>query len=436
MGYHFPCEELDELFGYIDEGCTLLIEGPPGAGKTIFALSLAYRNARLKNSRILYMSLNEDSTKLLLLMRSLGMDVEYLDRNGVLKIIRVPMAGVPELAEYVSKTISENFERYDIVVIDSVTPLMKLLKDYPSKRAWLQNVLYELASRSKGILVVVADILEENDPDIRLLEYVADIVIQLDYRCRTVLERAMIFKKFRGHEIKLATIPFEISSSGIIVLNHVASTKIRRDRKPLVVDNDRLRQVLPPVIEPGTAILIVGREISFSDTNFYRWLHDYATKLLEEGYRIAFLTYNPRYVRYLRRVAEERSAAKNLFVKYLDPLAISPNIVIREEIELCTRYGIDLLFILDIEKLFHAHRHAETYLYRYESYAINALRKIGVTAIRYINLDRREPIPAVYMDWCDIVLEIAKMENGEIALVPLVTYGVRSPSTVLDREIL
>ncbi len=436
MGFKLPCAELDELIGELESGQILLIEGLPGAGKTAFALCMVFRNA-MQGYRTLYVTSNETKEKLLSMGRKLGMDLDRLGELGLLRIERLPMMRDQELVNFVTKVVVKGFDSYDIVVIDSVTPLLKLLEDYAARRAWLQSVVYDMASRSRGLLVLVADLVLSDDPDLKLLEYLADIVVELRYRCADVIERVMVFRKFRGREIAVSTIPFDIGPSGIIVLNYVAKEWIstRGEMRGIVVGCKYLEHVLPSSIEPGTSIFIADRTRNFGKTMFHQWLHIKSLEWLRNGYRIAFLSYNPRYVEIIRRYVEQWNTEDRALAKYLNPIVLSPSALIREEIRICREFGADIVFVLDIEKIFHAYRERTEHLYRYALYAINALRQLGTIAIRYFSLDEKSPIPHVYMDWSDIVIEVRREPEQGTVLIPLKTIGVREPRIIRDIDI-
>ncbi len=437
MGFRLPCAELDELIGEIDPGQIMLIEGLPGAGKTIFALGMVYRNAA-RGYRTLYLLSNETREKLLFVGKKLGIDLGKLEEQGLIRIERLPMLKDLELVNFVTEVTMRGFGDYDIVVIDSVTPLLKLLENYTARRAWLQSVVYDMASRSKGLLILVADFVLSDDPDLRLLEYIADVVVELRYRCADIIERFMVFKKFRGHEIAVSTIPFDIGFGGIAVLNYVAKEWIskREKRGGIAIGCECLEHVLPPILEPGTSIFIADRTSSnFGKTKLHQWLHVKSLEWLRNGYRIAFLSYNPRYVEIVRRCAKQWGAEDRVFIKYLNPIVLNPAAIVREEIRICREFGADIIFILDIEKVIHAYREHREQLFKYTVYAINALRQLGVIAVRYYKLGEEGPISRAYLDWCDIVIEVRHEPEQGIVLVPIKTVGVREPQTIRDLDV-
>lgn len=83
------------------------------------------------------------------------------------------MPGTPEVAEEIVSMLENEVivGKIRVLVIDSLTPLLKVFEDYISKRAFLQNNLYTLSKLLNGLGVntsLLADI-----------EHVSDIVIRL-----------------------------------------------------------------------------------------------------------------------------------------------------------------------------------------------------------------------------------------------------------------
>lgn len=78
----------DRLLGTgIPEGASVLVEGGPGSGKTIFCLQAAY-NACRKGLKTLYMSFEEPEGRLKHHMQAFGWDAEKYEKEGTLMIRR------------------------------------------------------------------------------------------------------------------------------------------------------------------------------------------------------------------------------------------------------------------------------------------------------------------------------------------------------------
>jgi len=58
-------------------------------------------------------------------------------KEGRIRIVRAPMIRDEELIDHTTPIITRGLDYYDIIIVDNITPLIKLLKDYASKRAWI-----------------------------------------------------------------------------------------------------------------------------------------------------------------------------------------------------------------------------------------------------------------------------------------------------------
>ncbi|MBX4196385.1 AAA family ATPase [Candidatus Pacearchaeota archaeon] len=79
---------VDELLGDgIPLGSSVLIEGGPGSGKTIFCISLA-KTLCERGKKVLYMSFEEPEVRLRSHFRSFGARIEEYERNGLFYVKR------------------------------------------------------------------------------------------------------------------------------------------------------------------------------------------------------------------------------------------------------------------------------------------------------------------------------------------------------------
>ena len=439
--YSFGNDELDELLGTMEPGSVLLIEGLPGSGKTIFASSLVYENLVSNDFRALYLTFGEVPEKLIKYARSVGIPLNALVEQNKIHIKRIPMVCDTDLVERVTAVITESIDNYDIVVIDSVTPLIKLLEYYDTKRAWFQTSLYDFISGRDSLLVMIADMLSQEDPDLRILEFLSDIVLELTYiqGAGAVAERFITIKKFRGRDIKVSSVPFAISNNGILVLNYVNSKVVEERRKitkPIRIDCPALQKVLYTEIEPGTSITIVNRTgTSYISTNFVWYMAQLITELVRQGRKIAHMTFDSRTVEVHNQVVKSIDVREGIEVIYINPLQIEPSTVARIEIETVKEQGTEIALISGLEKLYHLNLGNEALLYKYATYLINSLNNMGITIIRFLEFREDEPIPKVFLDWSDITLELVKDEEGRTIIRTIKTRYHREKREVLDDDI-
>ncbi len=416
-------EELDEILGLLRPGSIIVLEGRPGTGKSTYALSLSYRNIVENKAKTLYITFGETPDKLYLRCKKLGLNIKSLADKGLFRIIWLPMMRGKELVDFVTKTIFEEGvgKKYDIIVIDSVTPILKLLKDYESQRAWLQTVVYHFFSQAEGILVLVADVLGRESPELMLLEYIADIVLELGYVLGPLgsYERNLTIMKHRFAPLATASYPFEITTGGIRVLSHVSQKKkdtFFKKRKNISVLCKALRNVLGDELKPGTQLFIINRRPGKAfPYKLYLFLSKRLLELIEQGYKITAFTYGPvtpidfMYEHLKRRDKElsediKKCLEKHVHVEFLDPLATAPSMITSREQEIVENLGTDLLLLWNLENAMESagYEKAKPFIL----YAIKYYKDMGITVIRYYENVNPYVFPWAQLLWNDIIIEL------------------------------
>ena len=209
---------LDEVIlnGGFDSGSLVAVAGHPGSGKTSFASMVAYYNG-IRDRKILYLTFQESKKKLFSHMKKLGLDLEGLEREGLLTFIRLPVISSPEAAEDVINKISGLIyeSKADVLIVDSVNPLLEALDSSVDRRGVLQNFFYSVPELIGGLAVIIVEIPygESNPRLIGGVDFVADAVIVLHHRLEgDYISRFLEIRKLRGHEIPVAKFPFTIKT--------------------------------------------------------------------------------------------------------------------------------------------------------------------------------------------------------------------------------
>jgi circadian clock protein KaiC len=230
---------LDEITeGGLPAGRPTLVCGAAGCGKTMLAAEFLVRGATDYHEPGVFMMFEESADELTQNMRSLGFDLDKLQRQKKLALdfVRVERSEIEETGEY---DLEGLFIRlgYAIdsigakrVVLDTVEALFASVPNHAILRAELRRLFRWL--KDKGVTAIVTA--ERGDSAFTrygLEEYVADCVILLDHRItEQVSTRRLRVVKYRGSAHGTNEYPFLIGRTGVSVmpitslsLNHQAS---------------------------------------------------------------------------------------------------------------------------------------------------------------------------------------------------------------------
>jgi len=191
----------------------MLIEGDPGAGKTVLAATICYANA-VRERPCLYVSLRERWEVFREEMLHLGMNFEELRALHLFRYVRLPIIASTSMFNAVSKIIAECLSKIKpkVIVIDDVKLITNANRLSVHKaRSIIQNFLYDLSSIIKGVTILVASWGAADAAMAKELEHAADIVLELRMRTEEgTLKRSIVVKKVRGNRVPSWSLPFRI----------------------------------------------------------------------------------------------------------------------------------------------------------------------------------------------------------------------------------
>ncbi|MEM2307643.1 MAG: ATPase domain-containing protein [Sulfolobales archaeon] len=214
--YTFGVDGLDSLLrGALSSGTLVVVAGHPGSGKTTLASTICYHNA-LKGYKCLYTSVQEDREKLFKNMKSLGLDLESAERKGYLKFLHLPLtASENTVSSVIIEVLNKSIEEFspNVIIVDSVTPILKSLGSEIKARAVLQNYFTGLSRLISGVVVLIAEIpLSEERIELGDIEFVSDVIIVLRHSVvRRLLLRELEVRKARGAPVSVAKVVFTIT---------------------------------------------------------------------------------------------------------------------------------------------------------------------------------------------------------------------------------
>jgi circadian clock protein KaiC len=227
----------DELTGGgLPRGRPTLVCGGAGCGKTMFAAEFLVRGAVEFGEPGVFMMFEESAAELTQNLRSLGFDLELLQRQKkiVLDHVRIERSEIEETGDYdleglfirLGHAIDSIGARR--VVLDTIEALFSGLPSEVVLRAELRRLFRWLKDR--GMTALITGERGENSLTRHgLEEYVADCVILLDHRIvDQVSTRRLRVVKYRGSSHGTNEYPFLIGARGVAV---VPITSLRLDHK-------------------------------------------------------------------------------------------------------------------------------------------------------------------------------------------------------------
>jgi circadian clock protein KaiC len=220
-------EGLDEITGGgLPAGRPTLVCGSAGCGKTLFALQFLVNGATSFDEPGVFMCFEETRQELTANARSLGFDLDRLERTKRLCVdyVRVERSEIDETGEY---DLGGLFVRLGHaidtlgakrVVLDTIESLFSGFSNAAILRAELRRLFRWL--KDKGVTAIITG--ERGDGQLTrqgLEEYVSDCVILLDHRVDEQRStRRLRIVKYRGSTHGTNEYPFLIDEDGISVM--------------------------------------------------------------------------------------------------------------------------------------------------------------------------------------------------------------------------
>ncbi|HEX5682806.1 MAG TPA: circadian clock protein KaiC [Ideonella sp.] len=218
---------LDEITGGgLPRGRPTLVCGSAGCGKTMLAAEFLVRGAVEQGEPGVFMMFEESAAELTANMRSIGFDLDDLQRRKLLVLdhVHIERTEIQETGEYDLEGLFIRLgHAIDTigakrVVLDTVEALFSGLPNHAVLRAELRRLFRWLKDRGMTA-VITGERGESSLTRFGLEEYVADCVIILDHRIvEQVSTRRLRVVKYRGSAHGTNEYPFLIGAKGLSVL--------------------------------------------------------------------------------------------------------------------------------------------------------------------------------------------------------------------------
>jgi len=239
---------LDEITGGgLPRGRPTLLCGSAGSGKTMLAAEFLVHGALDYGEPGVFMMFEESAEELAQNLRSLGVDLDKLQRQRKIMVdhVHIERNEIQETGEYDLEGLFIRLgHAIDTigatrVVLDTIEALFSGLPNHAVLRAELRRLFRWLKDR--GVTAIVTGERGENSlTRFGLEEYVADCVILLDHRIEDqVSTRRLRIVKYRGTEHGTNEYPFLIAKDGISVLPITSMRldhQVSRERVPTGID--------------------------------------------------------------------------------------------------------------------------------------------------------------------------------------------------------
>ncbi len=442
-------KELDSVLeGGIPRGGIVLLIGPPGSGKTIFAASFLYDGATRFGEKTTYIGIVQSKHAFFENMKRLGMDFEELERKGLFQYIEFVPQLRSEFAEMFLVSLINSIQelKIDRLVIDSLSPILWTLTSHRTRLAFYTSLYRALRLANTTSMIVVDETIEKNE--LNELLHLADGVIEfvVDRREGFTYRRLRI-SKLHGRSVPPFEIPYTIIEGvGLRLLIPPKTVSSFDVNKGLNLISPTLQQAVG-VIPWGSQILVLSspRIPPSNALTMYMLLLPVLNKA-----RTVFISFS-RPVEHLLRIYE-RALAENprlaglntskllkdlVLFQYINPAIYTLPDIMLKIWDIIERERAKLVILHGIKTLMELHKHEN--VYRYMIMNSMNMRSRRVTVVRKLEVeDIGEAIPIT--EFSDIVLQIAGTSTSDCTIRVLRSItgrnGAEVPCTMPLYEII
>ena len=215
----------DTMEGGIPKGHVVLLTGMPGSMKSSVGWNILHQNAKNKNIKGIYITLEQERDSLMEQMDRLGMPIA--DMENMLSVVDIGYLRLnAESMDYgdswssVFRMYVENMKEsqgYDVLVIDSLAAL-EVLSDVKSKRAELFHLFGWL--RDLGVTTFIITEATASQDIVRDEDFLADGVVHLDLRREgDSVNLYLCINKMRKTNHKRAYAPLIFDQNGFEIIS-------------------------------------------------------------------------------------------------------------------------------------------------------------------------------------------------------------------------
>jgi len=221
----------------VPKGSSILVEGGPGSGKTLFCLTVLNELCK-RGKKVLYMSFEEPEERLREHIKRFGADPDLLEKKGLLYIKRFNALDIArsveallseakkELLIDVQPVLIPSDFKADIVLIDSLTSISSAFSGETSRfRIYMEQLFRYLESHEiTSFLIrevaspthIGGNSFGEREEAVSFLSDGIVAIYNVFYKTG-VRKRAIEVLKMRGVQINRKVVEYEITGKGVII---------------------------------------------------------------------------------------------------------------------------------------------------------------------------------------------------------------------------
>ena len=221
------------LKGGLRKNASLMIDGGPGTGKTIFALQFILEGAR-NNEPGLFITLEEDLASLREYSRELGLELDKYEKKGLITLHQQPLAA-KKMIDISTPIHIISQKKVKRVALDSLS-LFEYVHE-PGSIDFRKEIL-DFLLRMKDMGVTFLSTSQQSNINLDQITYQPEdflfegLIITTRIRKQNAFERAMVVVKMRGQDHLTDIYPFSIGKGGIRVYpDQIPFSLIEQDAK-------------------------------------------------------------------------------------------------------------------------------------------------------------------------------------------------------------